>query len=145
MNWLWALSTPKESEAERKARKWKQEAVGLLKALGKAERTIEKKRQKWIKTYREYKRKSEVIDESVREQIDRVVDMRKNAERLIDSHEEVEDALNSELRILRDVVVPQMALANESIRTQVEADIALQASRQAAYSPMDKGSSERGT
>ena len=96
------------SVAERRAAEWKRDAQKLLRDLARLENKLDK----------DYARVSKI---------------KERTESLIDRHEGVEESLTAELRIYKDDIIPTWSLNLESLRSQVEADIALQAQRKAAY------------
>lgn len=123
------------SAAELRATVWKREAVGILRELTLREKIIEKGNERLSKQFQEAVDRLKEVRHSTEQQIRLVEKRLLYAEQLIERHSEVEEGLSSELKILKEIVIPELTLANESIRSQMEADIALQAQRQAAYAP----------
>lgn len=70
--------------------------------------------------------------------LDNANDKMQEAQRTISQYDHTEEMLNNELQVYRDVVVPQLTLAAEIGRQQMQAEIALQVQRQVVYSGADK-------
>jgi hypothetical protein len=66
----------------------------------------------------------------------------KDAQLVIDRYDHTEELLENELEVLRDIVVPQLVLANETAREQIKADTSLQVQRQVYYTGGEKTTKE---
>ena len=66
----------------------------------------------------------------------------RNAQDVIDRYDHTEELLENELEVLRDIVVPQLVLANETAREQIKADTSLQVQRQVYYTGGEKTTKE---
>ena len=136
LNWLKKLwNRNRLTISERKADRWKHETVKLVQSLVSEKLRAINAVAVWEKKLSEHQKNiNEAFDhcEKLSREIDKKVDY---ANRLIERHVDVQESLESELKILKDIVIPELSLANESIRVQMEADIACQAHRQAAYAP----------
>jgi len=136
LNWLKRLwNRNRLTVSERKAGQWKRETVKLVQSLASEKLRAINAVAVWKKELSVYQKGvNEAFDrcERIGREIDKKVDY---ANRLIERHVDVQESLESELKILKDIVIPELSLANESIRVQMEADIACQAHRQAAYAP----------
>jgi len=136
LNWLKKLwNRNRLTISERKADRWKHETVKLVQSLVSEKLRAINAVAVWEKKLSEHQKNiNEAFNrcEKRSREIDKKVDY---ANRLIERHVDVQESLESELKILKDIVIPELSLANESIRVQMEADIACQAHRQAAYAP----------
>ena len=133
------LGARKLSVAERKALKWKKDSMKCIQLLNKTTKAIKAEHIRfdisWCNAQSELTKAKESMDQNLHD-----VDIEiQKVSKLIERHDEVEESLTNELKILREIVIPELALANESIRSQMEADISLQAQRQAAYAPPKLG------
>ena len=136
LNWLKKLwNRNRLTVSERKADQWKRETVKLVQSLASEKLRAINAVTFWERELSVYQKGvNEAFDRC--ERIDREIDKKVDyANRLIERHVDVQESLESELKILKDIVIPELSLANESIRVQMEADIACQAHRQAAYAP----------
>ena len=136
LNWLKKLwNRNRLTISERKADRWKHETVKLVQSLVSEKLRAINAVAVWEKKLSEHQKNiNEAFNQCEKRscEIDKKVDY---ANRLIERHVDVQESLESELKILKDIVIPELSLANESIRVQMEADIACQAHRQAAYAP----------
>jgi len=119
--WLKRLyQTTRLTAAQKIAWEWKCESLIVLRDLGKSMRKMEKLRLKF------------------QEEFDRASSRLEDASRLVQEQDHVEEALNREIQIYKDVILPDFALAREVIREQQKADLALYARQQASLTPEKK-------
>ena len=119
--WLKRLyQTTRLTAAQKIAWEWKCESLIVLRDLGKSMRKMEKLRLKF------------------QEEFDRASNRLEDASRLVQEQDHVEEALNREIQIYKDVILPDFALAREVIREQQKADLALYARQQASLTPEKK-------
>ena len=133
--WLRFLRLGKLSVSEREAYEWKQEAITLLQQLAVAEKRVQAKVKAMDHVNYVMQMKLEASEKNADAQLAKLNRLVEYANKLIDKHDDVVESLTTELKILKEIVVPELTLANESLRSQMEADVALQGQRQAAYAP----------
>ena len=129
------LRLGKLSVAEREAYNWKKEAMSLLQQLAVAEKRVQAKVKAMDHVNYVMQMKLEASEKNADAQLAKLNRLVEYANKLIDKHDDVVESLTTELKILKEIVVPELTLANESLRSQMEADVALQGQRQAAYAP----------
>lgn len=117
--WQWWRSR-KMSIAQKLAWRWKCESLSLLRDLRKESRKLEKLR------------------DQISEDLNTCEAYLRDAQRLFDEQDHIDEALNQELQILKDVVLPDIALARQVVRSQQEADIAMYARHRAIAQPDGK-------
>jgi len=132
----------KWSKARRAASQWKREALICLRELHKSTMALERSRD-WFdheceKIKNRLNNKISQYEGMVAEAESRV----KDAQLVIDRYDHTEELLENELEVLRDIVVPQLVLANETAREQIKADTSLQVQRQVYYTGGEKTTKE---
>ena len=138
-NW-W--SQRKQSKARKSASVWKRDALICMKELRKSITLLEHSRDR-------FERECELIRSTLESRISRYgesimeAESRvRNAQDVIDRYDHTEELLENELEVLRDIVVPQLVLANETAREQIKADTSLQVQRQVYYTGGEKTTKE---
>ena len=140
--WLRFLRLGKLSVSEREAYEWKKEAISLLQQLAVAEKNVTSEVTSCNDFYLRTRIMLDDFDDKLQRNKAEINKLVEYANKLIDKHDDVVESLTTELKILKEIVVPELTLANESLRSQMEADVALQGQRQAAYAPPSQRSME---
>jgi hypothetical protein len=138
-NW-W--SQRKQSKARKSASQWKRDALSCMRELRKSTTLLEHSRDR-------FERECELIRSTLESRISRHEELVmeaesrvRNAQDVIDRYDHTEELLENELEVLRDIVVPQLVLANETAREQIKADTSLQVQRQVYYTGGEKTTKE---
>lgn len=138
--WLLFWRLRGETRARRKARQWSKEALTCLRRMQRAQKELDK-----------FQRKQEVWFEDIKEEINKANNQQQSllaeaesaasdCEKTIKRFDQIEDNYNHELKVYREIIIPQLTLASEVSRQQLEAEIALQTRRQVYYASDAKGS-----
>lgn len=123
----WRLSK-NLSAAQKKAGRWRREANRVLKIINGDYRRWKALSDKMAEVFTRCEKKTERFLAKVDSDLE-------EATRVIDQHDEVQQALNQELTILREMTLPGMALSNEALRQQIQTHIDLMVQQQVAASP----------
>ncbi len=126
------------SQARKHAAQWKRDALKHLKALQRDSKRLEKLKVEFDKDVSRSIKRIEELSKRFDQALDNANDKMQEAQRTISQYDHTEEMLNNELQVYRDVVVPQLTLAAEIGRQQMQAEIALQVQRQVVYSGADK-------
>ena len=133
--WRTMIFRSRLSYSERKLSKWKRDASSILKDLTASGIRTEKLMKRWSKEVEKSEKRLDKIASQVKDQLDRCIKLKEQAEEIVERHDDTLEAVLSENQIFKEGMIPIYALECERLRSQVEAGIALQAMNQASFSP----------
>ncbi len=131
--WFWWMEK-RWSEARKHSSQWKREALMCLRGLQRVEKKLKSARSDFDQKCGDAERKIGHARSSYESVVNEVESRVKEAQNVVAKYDHTEEKLSNELEVYRDVVVPQLTLAAEMGRQQMEAEIALQVQRQVYYS-----------
>ena len=130
------------SQARKAASRWKRKALDALRDLHKANKHMEELLVRLDRVYVASTDRLAEIHQEYTSFIREIEAKVKSVQETIDQYDHAEEMLNNELEIYREVVVPQLALAAEVGRQQLQAEIDLQVQRQVLYKATEKNMKE---